>query len=62
VSGSDEHEAVGLAYLRLTGIAALIGIPAALAAAALLTAVHILQTWLWDDLPALLGSMRHRGT
>jgi len=56
VSGSEEHQqAVGLAYLRLVGIAALIGIPAAFVAALFLGTVHIVEGWLWDDLPAALG-------
>src|SRR6185436_13794027 len=42
-------------YLRLVGIAALIGIPAALAAALFLGLIHGLEDWLWDDLPASLG-------
>lgn len=56
MSGSEEHQqAVGLAYLRLVGIAALIGIPAAFVAALFLGTVHIVEGWLWDDLPAALG-------
>ena len=42
-------------YLRLVGIAALIGIPAALAAALFLGLIHGLEDWLWDELPASLG-------
>ena len=42
-------------YLRLVGIAALIGIPAALAAALFLGLIHGLEDWLWHDLPASLG-------
>ena len=42
-------------YLRLVGIAALIGIPAALAAALFLGLIHELEHWLWDELPASLG-------
>jgi hypothetical protein len=56
VSGSEGHDAIGRAYLRLIGIAALVGIPAAFLAALFLGAVHLLQRWLWDDLPAALGS------
>jgi H+/Cl- antiporter ClcA len=56
VSGTEEErQAVGLGYLRLVAIAALIGVPAALLAAMLLSAVHIVERWLWDDLPAALG-------
>jgi H+/Cl- antiporter ClcA len=43
------------AYLRLVGIAALIGVPAALAAALFLALIHALEDWLWTDLPASLG-------
>ena len=42
-------------YLRLVGIAALIGIPAALAAALFLGLIHGLEDWLWHELPASLG-------
>ena len=57
MSGSEEQQqqAVGLAYLRLIGIAALIGIPAAFVAAFFLGTVHLMERWLWDDLPAALG-------
>jgi hypothetical protein len=57
MSGSeDQHQPPGRrAYLRLIGIAALIGIPAALLAAAFLGAVHLVEGWLWDDLPAAMG-------
>ena len=43
------------AYLRLIALAAAIGIPAALLAAAFLAVVHWLESWLWNDLPAMLG-------
>jgi H+/Cl- antiporter ClcA len=43
------------AYLRLVGLAALIGIPAAFTAAAFLAVVDKLQEWLWTDLPHHLG-------
>jgi H+/Cl- antiporter ClcA len=46
----------GLGYLRLIGLGALIGIPAALLAAGFLALVNQLETWLWTDLPAHLGS------
>jgi H+/Cl- antiporter ClcA len=42
-------------YLRLVGLGALIGIPAAFAAAVFLAFVHDLEHWLWDDLPDALG-------
>ena len=42
--------------LRLVGLGALIGIPAALAAALFLTAVHELEHWFWVDLPEHLGA------
>jgi H+/Cl- antiporter ClcA len=42
-------------YLRLVGIAALIGVPAALAAALFLALIHSLEEWLWTELPASLG-------
>ncbi|MEQ3550197.1 chloride channel protein [Pseudonocardia nematodicida] len=47
--------ATGIAYLRLVGLGALIGIPAALVAALFLAAAHAVERLLWDDLPALLG-------
>jgi H+/Cl- antiporter ClcA len=43
------------AYLRLVLIAAVIGIPAALAAAVFLALVHTCEHWLWTDLPQHLG-------
>jgi H+/Cl- antiporter ClcA len=46
----------GSAYLRVVGIGALIGIPAAFVAAAFLAVVHQLESWLWDDLPRHLGA------
>ena len=45
-----------LAYLRLVGLGALIGIPAALLAAGFLAFVHDLEHWLWTDLPSSLGA------
>ena len=44
------------AYVRLVVLSGLIGIPAALVAAAFLIVVHELQHWLWVDLPDHLGS------
>ena len=56
MSASDgQQRASGRSYLRLIGIAALIGIPAAFLAALFLGAVHVVERWLWDDLPAALG-------
>lgn len=46
----------GRAYLRLVGLGALVGIPAALVAVAFLALVHQLEVWLWTDLPDALGS------
>lgn len=43
-------------YLRLIGLAALIGIPAALLAAVFLAAVNWLERLLWTDLPGSLGA------
>jgi hypothetical protein len=45
----------GAAYLRLIGLGAAIGAPAALVAAGFLALVHELQHWLWDELPGRLG-------
>lgn len=45
----------GAQYLRLIALAAAIGIPAALVAALFLAVVHWIESWLWDDLPALIG-------
>ena len=45
----------GKAYLRLVLLGALIGIPAALMAAAFLAVVHAGENLLWDDLPDALG-------
>jgi H+/Cl- antiporter ClcA len=43
------------AYLVLTLLGAAIGIPAALLAAGLFASIHVLQHWLWTELPAALG-------
>src|SRR5215468_9463295 len=43
-------------YLRLVGLGALIGIPAAALAAVFLAVVHDLEHWLWTDLPSSLGA------
>jgi H+/Cl- antiporter ClcA len=45
----------GSAYLRLIGVGAAIGIPAALVAALFLALVHKAEDWLWHDLPDTLG-------
>ena len=45
----------GVEYLRLVGLGALIGIPAALVAALFLAVVHELEDWLWTDLPDASG-------
>ena len=41
-------------YLKLIGLGAAIGIPAALVAALLLAFIHDLEGWLWHDLPEAL--------
>jgi len=46
----------GANYLRLIGLAALIGIPAAFVAAVFLAFVNWLERWLWTDLPGYLGA------
>ncbi len=56
----SEHPApappTGGAYLRVVAFAAAIGIPAALIAALFLALIHVLQQWLWKDLPDALGT------
>lgn len=56
--GRDSQESTlqGRAYLRLVLLGGLIGIPAAFLAALFLAVVHVLETWLWDDLPSALGA------
>jgi len=44
------------AYLRLVLLGALIGVPAAVVAAAFLALIHELEHWLWVDLPDHLGA------
>ena len=51
----DESRAQAIAYLRVVGLAAIIGIPAALVAALFLALIHALEGWLWHDLPDALG-------
>jgi len=45
----------GKEYLRLIGIGAVVGIPAALVAVGFLGVVHYVETWLWTDLPRAMG-------
>jgi H+/Cl- antiporter ClcA len=52
---SSSEQLSGPAYLRLVGLGALIGAPAALFAALFLAVVHDLEHWLWDSLPSSLG-------
>ncbi len=51
----DQPQISAGAYLRLVALGAVVGIPAALAAAVFLALVHDLEHWLWDDLPDALG-------
>ncbi|WP_426565141.1 chloride channel protein [Angustibacter sp. McL0619] len=53
---SPPADMTGTAYLRLILYAALIGIPAALVAAGFLALVHVVEGWLWTDLPDALGA------
>ena len=46
----------GTRALRLIGLGALVGVPAALVAALFIAVVHELQHWLWHDLPERLGA------
>jgi H+/Cl- antiporter ClcA len=48
-------ELSGLAYLRLVGVGAVIGVPAAFVAALFLALVHDGEHWLWTTLPSSLG-------
>lgn len=52
---SSPPELSGGAYLKLVGLGAAIGIPAAFVAAMFLAFVHDLEHWLWHDLPDALG-------
>jgi len=45
-------ELEGRSYLRLVGLGALIGVPAAALAAVFVAAVHELEDWIWPDSPA----------
>jgi H+/Cl- antiporter ClcA len=51
----EQPQISGGAYLKLIGLGALIGIPAALLAAVFLAVIHELENWLWHDLPDALG-------
>ncbi len=48
---APQPQVAGAAYLKLVGLGALIGVPAALVAAVFLALVHWLEDWLWTDLP-----------
>ena len=52
---ADQPQITAGAYLRLVALGALVGIPAALAAAIFLALVHDIERWLWHDLPDALG-------
>jgi chloride channel protein, CIC family len=52
---AEQQQTSPRAYLRLVGLGALIGIPAALVAALFLALVHDVEHWLWHDLPDSLG-------
>ena len=43
------------AYLRLVLLGALVGVPAALMAAGFLAMIHVVERWVWHDLPDALG-------
>ena len=52
---ADQPQITAGAYLRLVALGAVVGIPAALAAALFLALVHDIEHWLWHDLPDALG-------
>src|SRR3954453_4255309 len=52
---ADQPQITAGAYMRLVALGAVVGIPAALAAALFLALVHDIEHWLWDDLPDALG-------
>jgi H+/Cl- antiporter ClcA len=52
---ADQPQITAGAYLRLVALGAVVGIPAALAAAVFLALVHDIEDWLWHDLPDALG-------
>src|SRR6516225_3659193 len=43
-------------YLGLVLLGAAMGIPAALVAAVFLSTIHVIEGWLWQDLPTALGA------
>jgi len=45
----------GTAYLRLIGLGAAIGVPAAAIALLFLGLVHVIENWLWHTLPEAMG-------
>jgi H+/Cl- antiporter ClcA len=55
VGTPQQPQLSGPEYLRLIGLGAAIGIPAALVAALFLALVHEVEDWLWHDLPSHLG-------
>ena len=54
-AAQEQPQMTGGAYLKLIGLGALIGIPAALLAAVFLALIHELENVLWHDLPDALG-------
>jgi H+/Cl- antiporter ClcA len=52
---ADQPQITAGMYLRLVALGAVVGIPAALAAAVFLALVHDIEHWLWQDLPEALG-------
>ena len=54
-AAAQTPQITGRAYLKLIGLGALIGIPAALLAAVFLALIHELENVLWHDLPDALG-------
>ena len=57
MSATESHPNVtAQRALRLVGLGAVIGVPAALLAALFLAAVHELEHWLWHDLPERLDA------
>jgi H+/Cl- antiporter ClcA len=57
-SPPPQEQMSGGAFLRLIGVGAAIGIPAALLAAVFLALVHESQQWLWHDLPDALNTSK----
>ena len=54
-AAAQTPQITGGAYLKLIGLGALIGIPAALLAAGFLALIHELENVLWHELPDALG-------